>query len=248
VYKCWRGGDVHGCGERGGGQKQEQFAGDLKDGERIQHGALKVLANNTFIFYKGLSHYPEDTGNESVKIARCKLACYTTVACSVWQYNKDGCYIEDRDGPLTSENKAEVEVETEAAKTMNNGQTIEHYCPFYVPPEPEEGLPWVWIITGIVLGLLALAAIIYSLQKTPKVKKTRDVKITPKEEPEEEVPLTTVYFIPQPTMLVQQPMVAPYAPVPTGPVYSMPMGPAVEYAMPTGPAYSAVPTGMPAMV
>lgn len=223
VYKCWRGNDVHGCRNRAG--KEEEFAGDLKDGERVQHGAVKVLANNTFIFYEGLHWYEEDTGNETEKIARCKLACYTTVACSVWQYNKDGCYIEDSLSPLTSANKASPKTEGDIAKTMNNGQTIEHYCPFYVPPEPEEGLPWAWIISGIVLGLLALAAILYSMKKTPKVKKTRAVTITPKkEEPEEEeIPVRTVYFVPQPTVLIPQ----------TSVIQPSVMQPTVTYAAPT---------------
>merc|ERR1719421_947627 len=73
--KCWTGGDVHGCGERVpiGQGNQEQFQGNLKDGERIQHGAVRVIQNNSFIWTKGLKHYPEEQGDESYKIARCKL-------------------------------------------------------------------------------------------------------------------------------------------------------------------------------
>merc|ERR1712166_1261534 len=87
------------------------------------------------------------------------------------------------------------------AAAMIAGQTIEHTCPPYVAPE---GLPWPWIIAGIVLGVLALAAILYALlTKTPKTKKTRAVKIEPKPEPV--VPI----FIPQPTVMMMAPQYAP---------------------------------------
>lgn len=204
---CWSGNSVHGCRSRGSDKALGNFEEDLVGGQRIQHGFIKVTKENSKQETKGLKHYPEETGTQAEQIARCKNDCYTDTSCTVWQYGKDGCWVEH----LPTNPKKEVVTDSEWAKGMIQGETIEHTCPPYVP---EEGLPWPWIIAGIILGLLALAAIIYALQKKPKVKKTRAVKIEPKPEP-----APVVYFVPQPTMLIpqqsvvmQQPMMMQAAP------------------------------------
>merc|ERR1712196_712881 len=90
--------------------------------------------------------------------------------------------------------KGETSTTSEWAKGMLAGETLEHTCPPYVQPT----LPWPWIIAGIVVGLLALGAIVAALQKKPKVKKTRAVKVEPQPEP------VQVMFVQQPTVLVPQ--------------------------------------------
>merc|ERR1719443_1244438 len=85
-----------------------------------------------------------------------------------------------------------------------------------------------YVICGIVLGLLALAALIYFLQKKPKVKKTRAIKTTPKPEPQ------ITYFIPQPTVLIPQTSVVqvpPYQPV-QQPTYTYTTAPTTATAAP----------------
>jgi len=190
---CWSGNVVHGCRTRGSDEALGDFEGDLLAGQRLQHGFIKVVSTNAKMETIGLLKYPETSGTEAEQIERCKMYCYTGITCTVWQYGKDdGCWVEH--GP--SNLKGEVKTDSDWAKTMVTGETIEHTCPPYVAPD---GLPWPWIIAGIVLGVLALAAILYALlKKTPKTKKTRAVKIEPKPEPV--VPL----FIPQPTILIPQ--------------------------------------------
>jgi len=203
---CWSGNVVHGCRSRGSDKALDNFAEELKAGQRLQHGFIKVVKTNVKLQTTGLKHYPVTTGTQEKRIDRCKINCYTDVSCNVWQFGSDGCWVEHYTSPAKS-----TSTESAWAKAMIAGETIEHTCPPYVPEEG--GLPWPWIIAGITLGLLALGAICFALQKTPKVKKTRAVKIEPKaapaphhEEPEheehEEVPL--VYFVPQPTMLIPQ--------------------------------------------
>jgi len=228
VEKCWSGNVVHGCLSRttsAAGLKA--FERDLVDGERIQHGFIKVVSQNDFETL-GLKPYPESTGTEEEKTARCKEFCYTDVSCTVWQYGADGCWLEH--GPYNF--ATGTKNDSVFAKSMVAGETIEHTCPPYVEPE---GLPWPWIIAGIVLGLLALAALIYFLQKKPKVKKTRAIKTTPKPEPQ------ITYFIPQPTVLIPQTSVVQvptYQPV-QQPTYTYTTAPTtataapVTYAAPT---------------
>jgi len=203
---CWSGSVFHGCLARGGADKDSatvtKFEGDLLDGELIQHGFVKVVSTNDFET-KGLKHFVEKTGDDATKKARCSQICYTDSTCTVWQYGSDGCWIEH----LPTNAAGDATPNSTWSKTMLGGETIEHTCPPYVP---EEGLPWPWIIAGIILGLLALGALAYFLMKKPKVKKTRAVKIEPKPAPAP-VPL----FIPQPTILVPQQSVIMYqAPTP----------------------------------
>lgn len=188
--KCWSGSVVHGCRSRGSDAALGNFEEDLLAGQRMQHGFIKVVSTDSKIQTIGLRHYPEKTGTQEEQIARCKDNCYTTVTCTVWQYGSDGCWVEH--GP--DHYKKSTTTNGTWAAGMIAGETIEHTCPPYVAP----GMPWGWIIAGIVLGLLALAAIVYLLRPKPKVKKTRAVKIEPKPEPQ------VVYFIPQPTILIPQ--------------------------------------------
>jgi len=191
---CWSGNVVHGCRSRDSAGKLRSFEAELLAGQRLQHGFIKVVSTNVKMETRGLLHYTETTGDEAERIKRCKGYCYTGITCTVWQFGKDGCWVEH--GPDNLKEKAKND--SDWAKGMIAGETIEHTCPPYVAPD---GLPWPWIIAGIVLGVLALAAILYALlKKTPKTKKTRAVKIEPKPEPV--VPL----FIPQPTVVMMQPM------------------------------------------
>jgi len=86
---------------------------------------------------------------------------------------------------------------------MTAGEVLEHTCPPYVPPK--KSFPWGWVIAGIIAALLILAGCLYFFcQKKPKVKKTRAVKVEPKKD--EPVPVMQ-YFVPQPTVMVQQPVI-----------------------------------------
>jgi hypothetical protein len=188
---CWSGTLAHGCLGRGTDATLQKFEEDLVAGERIQHGFIKVTATNSKMETLGLKHLREDTGDEASKIARCKEFCYSDVSCGVWQYGADGCWIEH----LPQNPKGETKTDSDWAAGMLAGETVEKVCPPYKQPD---GLPWPWIISGIVIGLLALGAIVYALQKKPKVKKTRAVKVEPKPEP------VVTYFVQQPTVLVPQ--------------------------------------------
>jgi len=190
--QCWTGNIVHGCKSRSG-NVTDFDENTLIAGQRLQHGDVKVVSTDSGQETMGLKHYLEKTGTDEEKVARCKLACYTDVSCSVWQYAMDGCWYETTmKGNFT---KGEVKTDSTFAAAMKDGETIEHVC----PPKPEP-FPWPWVIAGIILGLLALAAILYFLcAKKPKVKKTRAVKIEPKPQPQQ-----IMYFVPQPTVLIPQ--------------------------------------------
>merc|ERR1719313_3123687 len=191
------------------------------EAKRIQHGFIKATPNNE-VQVLGLRHYPETTGDVASQIQRCKEFCETTVSCTVWQYTETeagtgkGCYLEhapDHIATGTDPNSTDF--------VPIAGETIEHTCPPYVEPE---GLPWPWIIAGIILGLVGLVALIYFLtKKEPKVKKTRAVKITPPEEPKPVVVMQTVP-VPQQSYVVvppQAPMMM--APAPTYQYQAAPM-------------------------
>jgi len=194
--KCWSGSVTHGCLDRDTGSSAlSKFEGDLIDGERVQHGFIKVVSENSHKETMGLLNIQEDTGDEATLIDRCKKFCETSITCTVWEYGTTGCWLEH----LPGNPAGEVKTNSTFAQTMKAGQTIEHTCPPYEAPEE---LPWPLIIAGIVAALVAIAALIYFLtRKEPKVKKTRAVKIEPKPEPQPSI----VYFVPQPTVLVSQP-------------------------------------------
>jgi hypothetical protein len=181
--KCWSGSAVHACRSRGSADAAAAFQDDLLGGERIQHGFIKATPK-TDVQVLGLRSYPEDTGDKATKVQRCREFCETTVSCTVWQFLETtdqgdgvyGCWLEHAPDHLQTgfdrANGTDV--------IVDEGETIEHTCPPYVKPDE---LPWPWIIAGCVLGLLALVGIIYALtKKTPKVKKTRAVKIEQKPE------------------------------------------------------------------
>jgi len=231
--QCWTGNIVHGCKSRSG-NVTDFDENTLIAGQRLQHGDVKVVSTDSGQETMGLKHYLEKTGTDEEKVARCKLACYTDVSCSVWQYAMDGCWYETTmKGNFT---KGEVKTDSTFAAAMKDGETIEHVC----PPKPEP-FPWPWVIAGIILGLLALAALIYFLcAKKPKVKKTRAVKIEPKPEP-----VQIMYFVPQPTVLIPQTSVVQVpqyqqvvqAPPMTEYVTAAPTGAyQTTTVMPTGPA------------
>lgn len=191
--QCWTGNIVHGCQSRSG-NVTDFDSQNLIAGQRLQHGDVKVVSTDSGQETTGLKKYLEKTGTDEEKIARCKLACYTDVSCSVWQYAMDGCWYETTmKGNFT---KGEVKTDSPFAKAMKNGETIEHIC----PPKPDDIVLGLWVIAGIVLALLALCACLYFLcAKKPKVKKTRAVKIEPKPQPQQ-----IMYFVPQPTVLIPQ--------------------------------------------
>jgi hypothetical protein len=178
--RCWSGSVVHHCHNRGSAAAEANFKDDLLGGERIQHGFIEVVQSGRKVETLGLRHYPEDTGTTPEQVARCKTFCETDVTCTVWQFGGEGkgagCWLEHGPNYFKGEEKAD----SDFAKNMVDGETLKHVCPPYVPPEP---FPWAWVITGVVLGLIALGAIIYVLLKPkPKTKKTRAVKISPPKE------------------------------------------------------------------
>lgn len=218
----------------------EKFSQHLVAGERIQHGFIEVLQELRGVQILGLHHFeeseatsddPSTVGAQADMIARCRTFCYTDVTCTHWQFGADGCWIEHYgekgDFPPTG-----VSYNSTWALSQVIGEVLKHTCPGYVPPE-EPPTPWVWIITGVVLCLLALSAILYLVVKPkPVVKRTRAIKLGPstQEGPEESEPLfipdkvQAPLFIPQPTALVpqsslvavavpgSQPLVAPQLP------------------------------------
>lgn len=211
---CWTGYPSEGCRTRDTTEALlKAFENDLMGGQRLQHGQIKPLADLTGVKVAGpLKKFEfKDKESDNLKKERCKMICYTDITCTVWQVTKTAtdpftCYVEHVPG-----HKAGA-VGTAAEPTYIAGQKIEHVCPPWVPPK-ESGLPWPWIIAGIVLGLLAIAALVFFLQKKPKVKKTRAVKIEPKPEP-----VTLMYFVPQPTMLIPQQSVVMSQPVVQQPI------------------------------
>lgn len=227
--QCWNGGDVHGCRSRDG--DEAEFAEQtLIGGERIQHGAVRIISPNNKTETLGLKNYKEKTGTQEEQIVRCELACTTDVTCSVWEFAPTtGCWVET----LPTNPRGKPVRDSEYALAMLAGENLEHYCPAPPVPPEEDEFPWPWVIAGIILALIALAAIIYALtQKKPKVKKTRAVSITPQQaapppkpkpppvEESEEEEVRTVYFIPQPTFVPQTSVVmAPqYQPVMQAPM------------------------------
>lgn len=217
--ECWSGNDVHGCkGRSPTPGDAHTFDKALLAGQRLQHGSSKVLiANFSTSQVLHLKNYEENEGTEAEKIARCRIQCHSDVSCGVWQYGDNKCWVEHWPG-----NKAgEVNNNSAFADSIVAGEKIEHTCP--PKPEPDEGLPWPLIIASCILGLLALAAIAYALQKKPKVKKTRAVKIEAKPEPQ-----PVMYFIPQPTVLIPQTSVVQMAPQYT-PLMTQQTAPVVTY-------------------
>eukprot|EP00746_Dinoflagellata_sp_MGD_P116507 gnl/MRDRNA2_/MRDRNA2_52354_c0_seq1.p1 gnl/MRDRNA2_/MRDRNA2_52354_c0~~gnl/MRDRNA2_/MRDRNA2_52354_c0_seq1.p1 ORF type:complete len:331 (+),score=63.59 gnl/MRDRNA2_/MRDRNA2_52354_c0_seq1:80-994(+) len=201
---CYSGQVTHACRSRGSDAALGNFEGSLIAGQRLQHGFINVLSVNSNVETKNLMHYPEKTGTESEQILRCKQFCYTDVSCTVWQYGKDGCWIEHAPNHLA----AGTDPNSTWAEGMLAGENIEHTCP---PYEPEEGLPMLWIIAGSLLALAALIFVImFCCMKKPKVKKTRAVKIEAKKEP---APVLMYYVaqptvqVPQPTVVMQQPLI-----------------------------------------
>jgi hypothetical protein len=218
VQKCWSGSVVHGCLARnsGTGHPPTQFEKDLLGGERVQHGFVKVVQKNKEETL-GLKSYPEATGTDVEKAARCKVFCETDVSCTVWQYGSNGCWMEH----LPGNKKGNTTTTSDFALGMTAGETVEHVCPPYQPPPCDFWCKYkTWIIVGSILALLAIAGLIFFLlQKKPKVKKTRTII------PKKEEPKPVITFIPQPTVLIPQtsvvqmatPQYVPqYAPVATG--------------------------------
>jgi len=215
---CWYGYPDQGCRTRGAEEiKKAHGATDfqlyeeaLMAGQRLQHGTIKPIGGVKGVEVAGLTQKFtfEDKESDDLKKERCKAICYSDITCGVWQvYQKDKvftCLVEH------APNSKAGATGTDAKPEFTDGQKIEHVCP--PPPKkekPKPGLPWKYIIPGIILGLLSIAACIYSCQKKPKVKKTRAIKVEhPKPEP---TPVT--YFVPQPTVLIPQQSVIMAQPV-----------------------------------
>lgn len=193
--KCWNGDIVTKCYARQDSASSKKFKGDLKDGERLQHGFIKATPNSKMETL-GLMFLPETTGDDAIKTERCKHACYTDVTCTVWQYGSNGCWMEH----LPGNTKGNTTTTSDWALAMTAGETVEHVCPPYQPPPCDFWCKYkTWIIVGSILALLAIAGLIFFLmQKKPKVKKTRQII------PKKEEPKPVITFIPQPTVLIPQ--------------------------------------------
>jgi hypothetical protein len=171
---CFIGKLVKGCADDSTDENIE-----LKEGQRIQHGAIKVVKDLTLApatWYKGLLKFEnfKQDATDTDKAVRCQKQCYIDVTCTVYQYSSaKGCFVES----LPDNKKGEVAEEGFAAyETYMAGQLIEHFCPVYVAPAaapttPEEGFPWLYAVLGGVGGLAAVGGGMFALQK--KVKKSR---------------------------------------------------------------------------
>merc|ERR1719387_904005 len=198
----------------------------ISAGQRFQRGDVKVLkAAYPNLQILGLVKYDMEHASHDLDVGRCKDVCYSDVTCGVWQYSvAQGCWRQHK-GETTGKS-----TDSPFALNVTAGEYILHYCPTK-PPEPEPGpnlLPW--IILGVLAGLALCCGILYAVMHKPKKpKKTRAVKIEKKDE-EAVVPL----FIPQPTVLVQQPSVVYAAPAPTtSVVYTTPSVSYTQVAQPT---------------
>lgn len=162
---CFQGSIAHHC--RSGGTAPDNIMG----GERLQHGEVVVVSENKALQTLGLLKMDEDpdtTGNETLLIQRCKTFCYSDTYCTVWQYGQDGCHIEHIPG-----HKATGTSNTsDWANSMVAGETIAHMCPpVAATAAAGDDTPWLWIVLGIIAGVLVLGAIIVGLMKTLPGKK-----------------------------------------------------------------------------
>lgn len=167
-------------------------------GQRVQHGTIKKTGDALGMEVMGLATFKMASGDEAMDQERCKNQCYSDVTCGVWQFAEQteggkGCWVENAKHRQTGEKKTD----TEFAKTVKFGEFVEHVCP--PPAKPEDDNTWLYALIAGLVALLLVAVLCYMMQKKPKQKKTRAVKIEPKKE--EPVQL----FIPQPTILIQQP-------------------------------------------
>jgi len=141
--KCWQGGGSE-CWHRQGHTDLK-----LTGAERIQHGAIFVLKNMNQTWVKGLSHIGLYYSNSSLEgISRCREWCYSNIKCQYWQFNSEGCNVEDPDAgyvsefPLTTGSGYGAVLTTDTGadnptRTMLAGEYIQHYCPLQPqPPVP----------------------------------------------------------------------------------------------------------------
>lgn len=197
---CWYGSATHGCRSRGAG-----FNHHVMGGQRVQHGEVDLVSDNTGKATAGLlfmAENPGTTGDKDALIARCKAFCYTDVTCTVWQYGGDGCHIEHFPGYPAGSTTVDARIVA--------GETVKHMCP---PPDEHKADPWRNVMIGCAIASLVLAAltaayVLHNLQLCkgpPKVKKTRQVKIVPKTQ---EAPNLLFQIQPQ-VSVVMQPMMQP---------------------------------------
>lgn len=169
---CFQGSLAHHCrtatvgGLFGVGDEKPK---NIMGGQRIQHGEVIEVSNNMGRQTKGLLKMSENaaaTGNGTMLVERCKSFCYTDTFCTVWQYGKDGCWVEHYPG-FTATGTTNT---SKWAYTMVAGQTIKHVC----PPEAEAdegGLPYGWIAFGAIAGAILLGVLAYAFLR-PKGRTT----------------------------------------------------------------------------
>mmetsp|Transcript_1507 Transcript_1507/g.3173 ORF Transcript_1507/g.3173 Transcript_1507/m.3173 type:complete len:409 (+) Transcript_1507:153-1379(+) len=124
----------------------QQFQGEL-----VLHGsaaALHDLGSGKEV--KGLMNIgPLGGANENEEAGRCKLLCYASHSCGVWQSGGGDCYIERSTFSISVQ--ANLTTDSELAAVMVAGEEVRRGCPH--TPHP------VWLIMGSVdfaIGLLAL--------------------------------------------------------------------------------------------
>jgi len=145
--KVKNGACYHGLGNNCWGRDGDQL--DVEGAQRFQHGAVRLLKNlvniseKSYYIYglKPLGQYTT-TNTTATPIKgreRCRLYCYSNIKCQYWQFDSEGCHVEDPDAgfvvpyPLTLTSGVAISssdpVSDNPASKLIAGEFIQHYCP-----------------------------------------------------------------------------------------------------------------------
>lgn len=151
-------------------------------GQRIQHGTVKVIRENTGVQTLGLAHYglaaKNGTDDTAFLVKRCAQICKSNFLCKVWQYGEDGCWIENPPNNIGTKRINS----SRWAQTMIAGQSIEHMCTgttSSLAAEDSFSFPWVWLIAvgaAVLIGLLVSCILLILAIKyapTPRMDKNK---------------------------------------------------------------------------